>query len=235
MQSTFVVPLRSCCRRHFQRERHTPSIVTATVSNPLQLCIGIYLLILMRHSSSTYALTSDLPLVDSVQQMDSDALIKIFDRYSRPLYNYALRLCSDPITADGIVGDVFAKLLDQLSKGHGPRDNVRSYLYEIAYHLVVDNARYSRRQVPFDGIDAFRYDNSSLYANLENRLLFEKVMFAIHNELTTDQRHVIILRFLEGFSLRETASIIGKQVSHVKVIQNRAIAKLRKVVDSVVI
>jgi RNA polymerase sigma factor (sigma-70 family) len=43
-----------------------------------------------------------------------------------------------------------------------------------------------------------------------------------------DQRHVIILRFLEGFSVHETAVIIGKEESNVKVIQNRAIAALRR-------
>lgn len=195
----------------------------------------IYPSILMRQDLSIYLLNSELPLLDSAKQMNADALTKIFDLYSRPLYNYALRLCSDPIMADGVVGDVFAKLLDQLSNGHGPRANLRSYLYEIAYHLVVDDSRYSRGKVPFDGIDAFRYDNSSLYANFENRLLFEQVMLAVRTELTRDQRHVIILRFLEGFSLRETASIIGKQVGHVKVIQNRAIARLRKTMDYVVI
>jgi hypothetical protein len=47
-------------------------------------------------------------------------------------------------------------------------------------------------------------------------------------ELTDDQRHVIILRFLEDFSLKETAEIIGKEVNNIKVIQNRGIAKLRK-------
>jgi DNA-directed RNA polymerase specialized sigma24 family protein len=34
---------------------------------------------------------------------------------------------------------------------------------------------------------------------------------------------------MEQFSLQETADIIGKKVNHVKVIQSRAIAKLRKV------
>jgi RNA polymerase sigma-70 factor (ECF subfamily) len=189
----------------------------------------------MRQSLSIYVLKTDPPLVDSARQMNAEALTKVFDQYARPLYNYALRLCSDPIVADGIVGDVFAKLLDQLSNGHGPSSNLRSYLYEIAYHLVVDYSRSSRRKVSFDGIDAFRYDNSSLYVNFEDHLLFEKVMLAVRNELTREQRHVIILRFLEGFSVRETASIIGKQVGHVKVIQNRAVAKLRKAMDYVVI
>jgi RNA polymerase sigma-70 factor, ECF subfamily len=50
----------------------------------------------------------------------------------------------------------------------------------------------------------------------------------MNTDLTEDQRHVIILRFLEDFSLKETAEIIGKEVNNIKVIQNRGIAKLRK-------
>jgi RNA polymerase sigma-70 factor (ECF subfamily) len=165
--------------------------------------------------------------------MDADALVKIFDLYSRPLYNYALRLCSDPVMADTIVGDVFAKLLEHLSHGQGPISNLRAYLYEMAYHIVVDDARYAHREVSLDEIDAFRHDNSSLYINLENRLLFERVLMAIRRELTKDQRHVVILRFLEGFSLRETAAIVGKDVGNVKVIQNRALAKLRSALEFV--
>jgi len=56
----------------------------------------------------------------------------------------------------------------------------------------------------------------------------EALITAMNTELTDDQRHVIILRFLEDFSLKETAEIIGKEVNNIKVIQNRCIAKLRK-------
>ena len=59
----------------------------------------------------------------------------------------------------------------------------------------------------------------------------DAVIAAIKKDLTEDQRHVIILRFLEGFSLRETADIMGKEVYNVKVIQNRGVAKLRKALE----
>ncbi len=58
--------------------------------------------------------------------------------------------------------------------------------------------------------------------------MMEALITAMQTELTEDQRHVIILRFLEDFSLKETAEIIGKEVNNIKVIQNRGIAKLRK-------
>jgi hypothetical protein len=57
--------------------------------------------------------------------------------------------------------------------------------------------------------------------------IFELIVHAIQHELTDDQRHVILLRFLEEFSLRETAAIPGKDVDLVKVMQSRAIAMLR--------
>jgi RNA polymerase sigma-70 factor, ECF subfamily len=171
---------------------------------------------------------TEIPLLEAARGMDKEALVEIFDLYSSALYNYALRLCNDPLRADHIVGDVFAKLLDQLSKGSGPSTNLRSYLYETTYHLIVDEARYSHREAPLEVVDFLRYDGQSSVVNLENRMLFDAVIVAIKNHLTEDQRHVMILRFLEGFSLRETADIMGKEVYNVKVIQNRGVAKIRK-------
>ena len=174
---------------------------------------------------------SDLTLLEAARQMDRDALIKIFDTYSPGLYSYAYRLCSDALMADYIVGDVFAKLLEHLSAGKGPNTNLRSYLYEIAYHLVVDETRYAHRAAPLETVDMQPQDGYSTHIVGENQALYDIIMSAIRNNLTADQRHVIVLRFLEGFSLQETAKVIGKEVSNVKVIQNRAIAALRKVLD----
>jgi RNA polymerase sigma-70 factor, ECF subfamily len=175
---------------------------------------------------------TELSLLDAAKLMNKDALAKIFDLYASPLYKYACRLCGDALTADQIVGDVFAKLLDQLAAGKGPRSNLRSYLYETAYHIIVDEARSSQRRAPLDALTSLSPDVRSGLLGFENHIMLEKVLAAIQHDLTEDQRHVVILRFLEGFSLRETAAILGKEVNHVKVIQNRAIAKLRKALES---
>src|SRR5215216_6125793 len=172
---------------------------------------------------------TDSSLLDAARMMDEEALVKIFDLYSSALYNYALRICSDPVLADHIVGDVFVKLLEQLAAGNGPNANLRSYLFESAYHRMIDEARASQRQAP---LDVAISPPSDVQLSLEDQILLRQILHAIRNELTDDQRHVIILRFLEGFSLRETATIIGKKIDHVKVIQNRALAKLRQSVEN---
>jgi RNA polymerase sigma-70 factor (ECF subfamily) len=172
---------------------------------------------------------AELTLLEAARSMNQEALVAIFDLYSAPLYNYALRLCNDPLAADNVVGDVFAKFLDQLAAGKGPNTNLRSYLYQATYHMIIDEARFSQREAPLEVADYAQGNRHTSSTGFENRLLLETLVSAIRKDLTEDQRHVIVLRFLEGFSLRETADIIGKQVYNVKVIQNRGIAKLRKI------
>ena len=171
---------------------------------------------------------ANVSLLESVQAMDREALAQAFEHYAPALYSYALRCSRDPVTADNIVGDVFAKLLEKLACGSGPRTNLRSYLFEIAYHLIVDDVRYIGRRAPIEIVDRLHFDEHTAQALPEKRMLYKRVMQAIHNDLNVAQRHVIVLRFLEGFSLRETAAILGKSITVVKVTQTRAIRVLRK-------
>ena len=173
----------------------------------------------------------EMALLESARAMNRDALVEIFDTYSPALYSYAYRLCNDSLMADYVVGDVFAKLVEQFSIGRGPNMNLRSYLYEMTYHVIVDQARMAHREVTLESAEFLYQDTYSAFTTLENQVLLETIMRAIRNELSELQRHVIILRFLEGFSLRETATIVKKEVNYVKVIQNRAITILRKVLD----
>ena len=159
--------------------------------------------------------------------MDAGALAKVFDLYASGLYKYVYRRCGHAIVADQIVGDVFAKLMEQLSQGCGPGSNLRSYLFEIAHHLVVDHIRYSNRMAPL-GIFDFTCPAAYTEMAVEQQMLLEGIWRAIRDDLTGYQRDVILLRFMEGFSLKETARILGKTVGGVKLAQNRAMAVLRK-------
>jgi RNA polymerase sigma-70 factor (ECF subfamily) len=169
-------------------------------------------------------------LLKAAQKLDEEALTAIFDQFAPAIYKYTLRLCHDQIVADNIVGDVFAQLLEQFGQGKGPRTNLRSYLYQTSYHLVVDRSRDNQHNAPLE-VAVGNYASgqfSPTQSQIEERVMMEALISAMNTELTEDQRHVIILRFLEDFSLKETAEIIGKEVNNIKVIQNRGIAKLRK-------
>ncbi|HEX6033199.1 MAG TPA: sigma-70 family RNA polymerase sigma factor [Anaerolineales bacterium] len=169
-------------------------------------------------------------LLKAAQKLDEEALTAIFDQFAPAIFKYTLRLCHDQIVADNIVGDVFAQLLEQFGQGKGPRTNLRSYLYQTAYHLVVDRSRDNQHNAPLE-VAMSTYAGGQFaptQSQIEERVMMEALISAMNTDLTEDQRHVIILRFLEDFSLKETAEIIGKEVNNIKVIQNRGIAKLRK-------
>jgi len=174
---------------------------------------------------------TDTKLLAAVRKMDGEALEKTLDLYAPALYKYAFHCCGSTLIADQIVGDVFAKLLEHLAVGKGPTDNLRSYLFETAYHLLVDETRYSHWRVPIEAVELFLSDGYPTSVIIENRLTLQTVIWVIKNELTDYQRHVIILRFFEGFSLCETGAILGKSVKHIKATQNRAIMKLRNALD----
>src|ERR1051325_7529105 len=89
-------------------------------------------------------------LLKAAQKLDEEALTTIFDEFAPAIYKYTLRLCHDAIIADNIVGDVFAQLLEQFAAGKGPRTNLRSYLYQTAYHLVVDRSRDNQHNAPLE-------------------------------------------------------------------------------------
>lgn len=177
---------------------------------------------------------NDLSLLDAARSMNQKALVAIFDRFATELYGYALRMCGDPLKADNAVGDVFTKFLEQLAAGKGPTSNLRAYLYTTTYHLMVDGSRLSQREVPLElaDLDLNKVNmQRSMDSSLENKVLLNMIILAINNHLTANQRHVVTLRFIEEFSLLETAQIIGKDASSVKSIQYRAIEKLRKVLN----
>lgn len=164
---------------------------------------------------------------DSARPVDKDVLVGIFDRYAPAMYRYAVHLAGDPNLADQIVGDVFANFLERFVAGNGPISNIRSYLYQSTYHCLVNETRYAKRRAPLTVMDLQPRQPEAGPRYLDDKLLFEQVIQAVQHDLTPDQRHVIVLRFLEEFSLRETAAILGKGIEHIKVIQNRALTRLR--------
>lgn len=167
----------------------------------------------------------------AASSLDQDALAAIFDEYAPAIYKYLLRLGVSPQEAEQTAGDVFARLLDKFSEGKGPRKNLRSYLFQIAYHLVVDESRMRQRNTSLEVAESMNDDMTSVQSLAEEKMLLDKISTTMERELTDEQRNILVLRFQEEFSLKETAEIVGKNVNAVKALQNRGIKKLREVLN----
>ncbi|HEU0296964.1 MAG TPA: sigma-70 family RNA polymerase sigma factor [Anaerolineales bacterium] len=161
---------------------------------------------------------------------DKDTIVALFDQFATPIYKYALRLCHDPIVGDNVVGDAFAQLLGQFVTGKDRPTDLRSYLYQTAYSSIV---RYLRDR-PHDPsvepvVSAFeKSDIPSSQPQDDEQAMKEALFSALNNELAEDQRHVMSLHFLDDFSVKETAKILGKKVNEIKV----SLGGIQKIMDN---
>lgn len=168
-------------------------------------------------------------LLQSARSLDPEALIAIFDRYAPEVYRYVYYLSHDEEESDCVVGDTFHILLQEFSCGKGPEINLRSSIFRIAYSQLIDHALHIRHIMDLETVIEATLSRRAVSTKIQfdEAALLKKLLSAINHDLTELQRHVLILRFVEGFSLRETATIVGNKVDHVKAIQKSGIRRLR--------
>src|SRR5574342_1068015 len=110
-------------------------------------------------------------LIKAARSLDDAALTEIFEEYAPAIFKYLIRLGTSAQEADQLVGDVFARLLEKISEGKGPEKNLRSYLFQIAYHLVVDDARARQHMTTLDVADTITEDVKPVQAQAEEKIL----------------------------------------------------------------
>ena len=99
----------------------------------------------------------------------------------------------------------------------------------IARNIVVDHHKSARTRL--ESPTAEFIDRQETAANPEERVVEElthDVLRATLSELPAEQQECLVLRFLEGFSINETARVLEKSEGAVKQLQLRALRSLAR-------
>jgi RNA polymerase sigma-70 factor (ECF subfamily) len=185
------------------------------------------------HSIFTASYIPGLPMndkpirLDRLARMDPDVVSQVHDRYFDELFRYARYRVSSPDVAEDIVSEVFIRLLEAVRKGKSPNRNLRGWLLSTCSHTVNDHFRkiYQRTSEPL--ADTLASDDPGPAKTIDSRELESELQAALAL-LTPDQQHVVTLRFGAGYSIEETAALMGKRVNAIKSLQFRAIGALRR-------
>jgi len=173
---------------------------------------------------------NEAQLLHTARAWDMEALAAIYDTYSPLLYRYAMRLLGNPDVAEECVAETFARFLQALRNGGGPRDHLKAYLYRVAHNWITDY--YRRQPPPQTDLDEVAYTLADGEAPLDSQMATTeeqaRVRWALRL-LTPEQRQVIVLRFFEEWPLKEVAEAMQKPVGAVKALQHRALAALHRV------
>ncbi len=172
-------------------------------------------------------------LSTSAEIYPGDALTQAYDLYATVIFRYVLRLTGNTRDAEDITNETFVRYFGKLCEGRGPDRNLRAYLYQIAYHLVADACRETTRQ-PMASLDEFNdetfFVHSIFVSDPECDEDIRDVRLAMQS-LRPRQRIVLELRFLDGYSVEDTASILHITPKNVSVIQNRAVGAIRRILS----
>jgi RNA polymerase sigma-70 factor (ECF subfamily) len=172
----------------------------------------------------------DKQLLTRAREQDAAALAEIYDRHSGSIYGYLYRFLGDPHHAEDLTSEVFCRLLQVLHTPRAPRDELRGWLYRVAHNLAMDWFRSQPNRATVDLDEQIAEDRDSLSAALEKRQMQQQLRTALRR-LTEDQQRVILLRFGEGFSIAEVGQLMGKREGAIKILQHRAVVRLRKLLE----
>jgi RNA polymerase sigma-70 factor (ECF subfamily) len=174
--------------------------------------------------------TDDSSLLERARQYDAQALAEIYDSYAEPIYGYLYRYLGNSELAEDLTSEVFLRLLQVLGTSRAPRDRLRGWLYRVAHNLAMDWFRQQAKGTAIPLNEELAADGGSSLDSLQERQIHQRLRQAI-SQLTPSQQQVILLRFGEGLKLGEIGQILGKSEGSVKLIQHRAIKRLRKLLE----
>ncbi len=167
-------------------------------------------------------------LVDNAKTGDEKALTELYLLYFPRVYRYILARTGNTYDAEDLAEEVFMRVLEALERFQWREAPFSAWLFRIAHNAVISQRRKdTARGRPGQLVDGIPVDTAGPEELVEHRLVLNEVMQAAQ-KLPEAQRQVIALRFGAGLSVAETARAMNKGEGNVKVIQHKAIAKLRE-------
>lgn len=155
----------------------------------------------------------------------------LFKRYQLPLYVYVFELVHDEQTSLDVVQETFIAAARHIGSLRDD-DKFGSWMFGIAHQKCVQRWRkQSRDKIWRDELGGmpleFENDPSELLIREEQEAEFMKLL----DQLPSPQRSVLLLHFVEEFSLEEIAGITDSQVGTVKSRMHYAKRALRKLIE----
>lgn len=167
-------------------------------------------------------------IVDAARAGDESALAELYKLYFPRVYRYILARTGNPYDAEDLTEEVFLRVLDAIERFQWREAPFSAWLFRIAHNAVISQRRKDgARGRPSPLSEALPVDSQGPEEMVANRLALNEVMKAAET-LPDAQRRVIGFRFAAGLTVAETAQAMGKGEGNVKVIQHKAIAKLRE-------
>ncbi|MDL4840764.1 RNA polymerase sigma factor SigX [Aquibacillus rhizosphaerae] len=161
----------------------------------------------------------------------------IYDNYHKDLFQFVFYMVKDKQQTEDIVQEVYIKVLHSYETFKG-ESSEKTWLFSIARHVTIDFFRKQQRKRKrimdfFDWGEKGHLIKGEDALPEEITLLNDEMARVYHclDQCSIDQKSVIILRYIQSFSIEETASTLNWSISKVKTTQHRAMKTIKSLLN----
>lgn len=167
----------------------------------------------------------DAVLLGQVRKGDEQAMVALYDRYSKVVYSVALRVLRDSAAAEDVLQEIFMQIWRNPGGFEATRGSLGGWLAVVSRNRAIDALR---RKRPMDQVDELTLPSSYNLANeAERDSMMEKARVVVR-QLPLEQRKTLEMAFFDGLTHTEIAEMTGEPLGTVKTRIRSALITLRK-------
>ena len=170
-----------------------------------------------------------IALVELARAGDKDAFGLLYDHYASSVHRFLYYRTRSQTLAEDLTSETFFRALRNMSNFRWQGKDFGAWLMTIARNLATDHFKAGRTRLEMTTDDMGQHDDategpeSAVLASLANEALLTAL-----TELPDEQRDCLIMRFLQGMSIAETAAVLGRSDGAIKQLQLRGVRNLAK-------
>ena len=170
-----------------------------------------------------------IALVELARKGDADAFGMLYDHYQASVYRFLFYRTRSSTLAEDLTSETFFRALRSMTNFRWQGKDFGAWLMTIARNLATDHFKAGRTRLEMTTEDMGQHDDSTegpesqVLAALTNEALLTAL-----TQLPDEQRDCLVMRFLQGMSISETAGVLARSDGAVKQLQLRGVRNLAK-------
>lgn len=159
--------------------------------------------------------------------MNDQDFLHVYEQNADPIFRFCYFRLRDREEAKDVTQETFLRVWEYLSRGRKV-ENIRAFLYKVAGNRVIDVLRKSGRTTSIEELSDNGFDPKDENAtNVMDSIDGARALEQTKN-LPDIYKEVILLRFVEGFSIKEISDVVNESENVISVRLHRALGKLKK-------
>jgi RNA polymerase sigma-70 factor (ECF subfamily) len=170
-----------------------------------------------------------IALVELARGGDKEAFGLLFDHYHPSVYRFLFYRTRSQALAEDLASETFFRALRSMNSFRWQGKDFGAWLMTIARNLATDHFKAGRTRLEMATEDMATHDDTTEgpETTVLDALTNEALLTAL-KELPKEQQECLIMRFLQGLSIAETAQVLGRSDGAVKQLQLRGVRNLAK-------